>query len=111
MRAMSWTLGIAMLTLVATGCATTGQQTADEKEYAPPTSIYNILDSTALVYSDPAAGSAINDHPLRWIGFISHPMGHAFDYGINRPMYMLGSTKPYLFGYTAEDNMLDAQRR
>ena len=111
MRAMSLTVGIAMLTLVATGCATTGQQGADEKEYAPPTSIYNILDSTALVYSDPAAGSAINDHPLRWIGFISHPIGHAFDYGINRPMYTLGSRTPYLFGYTAEDNMLDAQRR
>lgn len=111
MRAMSLTVGIAMLTLVATGCATTGQQSVDEKEYAPPTSIYNILDSTALVYSDPAAGSAINDHPLRWIGFISHPMGHAFDYGINRPMYTLGSRTPYLFGYTAEDNMLDAQRR
>lgn len=111
MRAMSWTVGIAMLTLVATGCTTTGQQSAHDKEYSPPTSIYNILDSTALVYSDPAAGSAINDHPLRWVGFLSHPIGHAFDYGINRPMYMLGGTNPYLFGYTAEDNMLDAQRR
>ncbi|MDX2250716.1 MAG: hypothetical protein NW202_00380 [Nitrospira sp.] len=111
MTAPSWALGIAMLAMVAAGCATAGHQTADEKEYAPPTSIYNILDSTALVYSDPAAGSAVNDHPLRWIGFISHPIGHGFDYGINRPVYTLGGNIPYLFGYTAEDNMLDAQRR
>jgi hypothetical protein len=111
MRAPSLTLGIAMLAMLASGCATTGHQSAEDKEYTPPTSIYNILDSTALVYSDPAAGSAVNDHPLRWIGFISHPIGHAFDYGINRPMYTLGGNTPYLFGYTAEDNMLDAQRR
>jgi len=110
MRAMSWAVGIAMVTMVATGCATTSQQSAGDKEYTPPTSIYNILDSTALVYSNPAAGSAINDHPLRWIGFISHPFGHAFDYGVNRPMYTLGGSIPYIFGYTAEDSMLDAQR-
>lgn len=107
----SWALGITILALVASGCATTGHETAEDKEYAPPTSIYNILDSTALVYSDPAAGSAINDHPLRWFGFMSHPVGHALDYGINRPVYTLGRGIPYLFGYTAEDNMLDAQRR
>ncbi len=110
MRAMSWAVGIAMATMVATGCATTGQQSAGDKEYRPPTSMYNILDSTALVYSNPTAGSAINDHPLRWIGFISHPLGHAFDYGVNRPVYTLGGSIPDLFGYTAEDSMLDAQR-
>ncbi|MDH4097119.1 MAG: hypothetical protein OEW25_12255 [Nitrospira sp.] len=111
MRVLSWTVGIAMLTMVATGCATTGQQGADDKEYTPPLSIYNILDSTALVYSDPVAGSAINDHPLRWLGFLSHPLGHAVDYGVNRPMYTLGGSIPYLFGYTAEDSLLDSQRR
>lgn len=111
MRVLSWTVGIAMLTMVVAGCATTGQQGADDKEYTPPTSIYNILDSTVLVYSNPAAGSAINDHPLRWIGFLSHPMGHALDYGINRPAYTIGGSIPYLFGYTAEDNSLDSQRR
>ncbi len=110
----TWTvIGIMMLALVATGCSTMRQQTAesDGREYMPPTSIYNILDSTALVYSSPAAGSAISDHPLRWVGFILHPIGHAFDYGINRPMYTLGGTSPYLHGYTAEDSMLDAQRQ
>lgn len=111
MRATSWTLGIVMLALVAAGCGTAHQQSADDREYAPPTSIYNILDSTALVYSDPAAGSAVNDNPFRWVGFILHPIGQGFDYAINRPLYTLASMFPYLFGYTGEDNMVDAQRR
>jgi hypothetical protein len=106
-------LGIVMLALVATGCSTTHQQNAgaDDREYTPPTSIYNILDSTALVYSDPAAGSAVNDHPLRWLGFFAHPIGQALDYGMNRPFYTLGNRLPYVTGYTAEDTMVDAQRR
>ncbi|MBK9306831.1 MAG: hypothetical protein IPM58_07030 [Nitrospira sp.] len=113
MKATLTVVGMVMLALVATGCSTTHQQgvAAEDKEYMPPTSIYNILDSTALVYSSPAAGSAISDHPLRWVGFILHPIGHAFDYGINRPMYTLGGSSPYLHGYTAEDSMLDAQRQ
>ncbi|CUS34952.1 hypothetical protein [Candidatus Nitrospira nitrificans] len=106
-------IGIVMLTIVAAGCSTMHQQggSVDTKEYTPPTSIYNILDSTALVYSDPAAGSAVNDHPLRWLGFVSNPIGHAFDYAINRPIYSLASGFAYLSGYTAEDNMVNAQRR
>ena len=113
MRGTLTTIGMVVLALVATGCSTTRQQTAvaDDREYSPPTSIYNILDSTALVYSSPAAGSAVNDHPLRWMGFILHPISHAFDYGINRPMYTVGGSSPYLHGYTAEDSMLDAQRQ
>jgi len=112
MKATSTILGIMMLATVAVGCSTAHQQTASvvAKEYTPPTSIYNILDSTALVYSDPAAGSAVNDHPLRWLGFVAHPIGHAFDFG-NRLIYTVGSNSPYLFGYTAEDNMVNAQRR
>jgi hypothetical protein len=115
MNVTSTALGIMMLAMVATGCSTTHQQTqtagAEDKEYMPPTSIYNILDSTALVYSSPAAGSAVNDHPLRWLGFILHPISHAFDYGVNRPMYTVGGKSSYLHGYTAEDSMLDAQRQ
>ena len=113
MRVTSTASGIMMVALVAAGCSTTHQQGTgvDGKEYTPPTSIYNILDSTALVYSDPAAGSAVNDHPLRWLGFVAHPIGHAFDYVINRTMYTVGGSSPYLHGYTAEDSMLDAQRR
>lgn len=106
-------IGILMLTMVASGCSTMHQQGAngDAREYTPPTSIYNILDSTAMVYSDPAAGSPVNDHPLRWLGFVSNPIGHAFDYVINRPIYTLASGFSYLSGYTAEDSMVNAQRR
>jgi hypothetical protein len=111
MRAMSWAIGIAMLAIVSAGCATTGHEGAEDKEYVPPTSIFSILDASALVYTDPAAGSTVNDHPLRWLGFIAHPFGHAFDYGINRPMYTFGGSKPYFFGYTAEDAMQDSLRR
>lgn len=113
MDVMRNVIGIVMLAMVAAGCSTTYQQGTgiDAKEYTPPTSIYNILDSTALVYSDPTAGSAVNDHPLRWVGFVANPIGHAFDYAINRPLYTLGSGFAYLSGYTAEDNMVNAQRR
>jgi hypothetical protein len=113
MRGTVTTVGVLMLLLMATGCSTTHQQSAgmNDREYTPPTSIYNILDSTALVYSAPSAGSAVNDHPLRWLGFIGHPIGHAFDYGINRSLYRVGASSPYLHGYTAEDSMLDAQRQ
>jgi hypothetical protein len=112
MRAPSWTLGIMMIAVLAAGCGTTQQQAAsDDREYTAPTSIYNILDSTALVYSDPAAGSPVNDNPYRWLGFILHPVGQALDYGFNRPFYKLASAFPYIFGYTAEDVMVDAQRR
>jgi hypothetical protein len=113
MKATVKVVGFMMLALVTAGCATTRQQNAgaDEREYTPPTSIYNILDSTALVYSDPAAGSPINDHPLRWFAFATHPLGQALDYGINRPIYTLASGFAYLSGYTAEDNMVNAQRR
>lgn len=113
MRGTVTAVGIMVLALVATGCSSLRQQNqgTEDKEYTPPTSIYNILDSTALVYSDPSAGSPINDHPLRWLGFVSHPLGHAFDYAVNRPIYTLASGFSYLTGYTAEDNMVNAQRR
>jgi|APFre7841882590_1041340.scaffolds.fasta_scaffold03860_3 hypothetical protein len=113
MRPTSWAMGVVLMAVLATGCGTTNQagMASAEKEYMPPTSIYNILDSTALVYLDPAAGSAISDHFLRWVGFLAHPIGHALDYGVNRPLYSLAGAYPYLFGYTAEDNMLDTQRR
>jgi len=113
MRGTMSVMGAIMLLLVVAGCSTTHQQNAgmNDREYTPPTSIYNILDSTALVYSSPTAGSAINDHPLRWLGFVAHPIGHAFDYVVNRPVYRVGASAPYLLGYTAEDSMLDAQRQ
>jgi hypothetical protein len=114
MRATSWVLGAMMIAVLVSGCSTTRQQEAmstGESVYNPPTSIYSILDSTSLVYSDPAAGAVINDSPFRWVAFILHPIGQAVDYGFNRPLYGLGSLFPYVMGYTPEDNMLDAQRR
>jgi hypothetical protein len=38
-------------------------------------------------------------------------MGQAGDYILNRPIYAIASGAPYIFGYTGEDNMVDAQRR
>lgn len=113
MKVASWAMVVVVLTVLTAGCGTTHQTATanDDREYIPPTSIYNILDSTAMVYSDPAAGSPVNDNPFRWIGFLLHPIGQAFDYAINRPLYTLASWFPYMTGYTAEDNMLDAQRR
>lgn len=113
MRPASWTMGVVLMAVLAAGCGTTnqaGMESAD-KEYTPPTSIYNVLDSTALVYTDPRAGSPINDNPVRWLGFLFHPLGHALDYAVNRPIYALTGAFPYLFGYTAEDSMQDAMRR
>ncbi|ALA56650.1 hypothetical protein [Nitrospira moscoviensis] len=113
MRVTSYALAVVIMAVLASGCGTTSQQGAypDDREYTPPTSIYNVMDSTALVYSDPAAASPVYDNPFRWLGFLLHPIGHAFDYAINRPLYTLAGTFPYLFGYTPEDAMVDQQRR
>lgn len=112
MRPTLWAMGAVLTAVLAAGCTTTNQVgTAAENEYAPATSIYNVLDSTAMVYSDPRAGSPINDNPIRWLGFLFHPLGHALDYAVNRPIYAFTSSFPYLFGYTAEDSMQDSLRR
>ncbi|WP_173048199.1 hypothetical protein [Nitrospira sp. KM1] len=104
-------LGILLVGGLA-GCSTAKQQTVDaDGDYIAPASIYTVMDSTSLVYTDVAAGAALNDHPLRWVAFVSHPVGQGLDYGINRPLYTLSSKMPYLFGYTSEDSMLDSQRR
>jgi hypothetical protein len=93
------------------GCA--GHQQAGESDlgYVAPASIYSVMDSTALVYTDVTAGSPLNDNPFRWLGFLLHPVGQGLDYGFNRPVYSLAGSMPYLFGFTSEDAMLDGQRR
>lgn len=91
------------------GCAGNRQQT-DADGYAATASIYSVMDSTSLVYTDVAAGSPLNDNYWRWAGFLLHPVGQLLDYGFNRPVYGIASTMPYLFGYTAEDAMLDSTR-
>ena len=103
-----------LLLATAAGCAGNHQQQtlADaDGSYTPPASIYSVMDSTSLVYTDVAAGAATSDNPWRWAGFLLHPFGVALDFGVNRPMYTLPSKMPYLFGYTAADSMLDSQRR
>jgi hypothetical protein len=106
-------MGILLLA-TAVGCAGNSQYQASadaDKHYVPPASIYSVMDSTSLVYTDVAAGAATSDNPWRWAGFLLHPVGVAFDYGLNRPIYKLPSQMPYLFGYTSADSMLESQRR
>jgi hypothetical protein len=113
MRTTTLAVGILLLA-TAVGCAGNQQQQASadaEGGYAAPASIYSVMDPTSLVYTDVAAGSAAYDNPWRWAGFLLYPAGMALDYGLNRPIYTLPRNKPYLFGYTAEDSMLDGQRR
>jgi hypothetical protein len=93
------------------GCAGRQQGADGDIGYVAPASIYSVMDSTALVYTDVAAGSPLNDNPWRWLGFLLHPVGQVLDYGFNRPVYSVTGTMPYLFGYTSEDAMLDSQRR
>jgi len=113
MRTSPLAVGMLLLVIV-TGCASNRQDQAavdlGDRDYRPPASIYSVMDSTALVYTDPVAGSPINDNVFRWTAFILHPIGVALDYGFNRPLYKLSSSMPYLFGYNSEDAMLDSQR-
>ncbi|HEU4684476.1 MAG TPA: hypothetical protein VFS39_08265 [Nitrospira sp.] len=110
MKTMGLIAGVVLMTMI--GCAGNRQQTVDGSgDYIAPASIYSVMDSTSLVYTDVAAGAALNDNPLRWAGFLLHPVGQAVDYGVNRPLYSLGNHMPYLFGFTSEDSMLHSQRR
>ncbi len=110
MKITALAAGVILLMLGA-ACSSNRQAVDASGEYVAPASIYSSMDSTSLVYTDYAAGGALNDHPLRWTAFALHPVGQALDYGVNRPIYTLGSHMPYLFGYTSEDSMLDSQRR
>jgi hypothetical protein len=105
-------IAVCLLVIVGlAGCASHQQTTETDIGYTAPASIYSVMDSTALVYTDVAAGSPLNDNPWRWMGFLLHPVGQVLDYGFNRPVYSLTSHMPYLFGYTSEDAMLHSQRR
>ncbi len=106
--------GIAVtMALTVSACAGSrqGEISESDKAYGAPMSIYSVMDSTSLVYSDPAGASPMNDSLWRWMGFLLYPVGQVLDYGINRPVYSVGSYAPFLFGYTSEDSMLDSQRR
>lgn len=109
MRGLTWSL--LLVVLLVTGCSSTRQGAAVDQEYVAPMSIYNVLDATSLVYTDPRAAAPVYDNPYRWFGFLLHPVGQLVDYTINRPLYGIASMAPYVFGYTAEDAMVDSQRR
>ena len=100
-----------LVVLLLTGCSTTHQGAAVEQDYVAPMSIYNVMDATSLVYSDPQAAAPRNDDPRRWLGFLLHPVGQVVDYIINRPLYAIASMAPSVFGYMAEDAMVDSQKR
>ena len=113
MRTTALAVGTLLLVVVM-GCAGNRQEQASpdlgDGDYRAPASIYTVMDSTSLVYTNAVAGSPINDNVWRWTGFILHPVGVVLDYGFNRPVYKLTSSMPYLFGYTSEDAMLDKHR-
>ena len=71
---------------------------------------FSVMDSTTTVYGEPAAASPVSDHPLRWLGFVSHPLGMVMDYIPNRVLYGTASLVPRWSGYTTEDAMLHELR-
>lgn len=113
MRIQAWGMGILCAAVLSTGCAGTSSYNAEmgPMDSNTRTSVYSTLDSTALVYTAPAAGSPADDNPWRWAGFLLHPVGLGLDYAVNRPIYTLGSHFPRGMGYTAEDAMLDSYRQ
>jgi len=98
---------LVVVALLSSGCGSY----RDQITAAQQATTYWPLDSLALTYADPVAVAPINDHPLRWFAFGMHPLGIAADYSVNRFTYSLVSIWPGLFGYTAEDAGLHAQRQ
>lgn len=99
---------VVLVALLVAGCAT---QREEEIHLTQIRGMYSALDATALVYSNPMAQAPVEDHPWRWLGFFLHPVGVAFDYAVNRPLYALSSLAPDVFGYTSEDVLIESQRR
>jgi hypothetical protein len=98
-------LVLTMVAVMGAGCAGGQQMRANQQA-----TMYSSMESTALVYSDPAAASPLQDHPLRWMAYIFHPVGVLMDYTVNRPFYDVAATYPAVFGATSEDAMLEALR-
>lgn len=98
---------VVLVAMLAAGCATS----KEEVHLAQGGGMYSSLDATAQVYSSPRAQAPIEDNPWRWLGIVMHPFGVMLDYTINRPFYALASAFPDTFGYTAEDVLVESQRR
>jgi hypothetical protein len=71
---------------------------------------FSVMDSTTTIFAEPASASPVNDHPLRWFGFVSHPLGMVLDYLPNRVAYGIASLAPRWSGYTTEDAILHELR-
>lgn len=98
---------MALVAILAAGCAT-GE---NEINLTQGGGMYSALDATAQVYSHPRSQAPVDDNPIRWLGFVLHPLGVGLDYAVNRPIYALTSAFPYLFGYTSEDVLVSSQRQ
>ncbi len=107
MRTLRLLAGLAVVVALLSGGCAGGR---DEIKAAQQSTTYWPLDMLALTYADPVAVAPIHDHPLRLLAFGMNAAGVAMDYGINRPIYGVASIFPGLFGYTAEDAGLHAQR-
>ena len=106
MRALT-IVGLAvMIALFSVGCSSKRNLQAGQ----PSGGMYSALDSTAMVYTDSLAQAPIHDHPLRWVGFVGHPLGVVADLTVNRLFYTIASVVPSFFGYTSEDRMIHSQR-
>jgi len=99
---------VALMAILTAGCSTNreGQITLTQGG-----GMYSALDATAQVYSHTRAQAPVDDNPWRYVGFALHPVGVILDYAINRPIYFIASTVPYLFGYTSEDVLVSSQRQ
>lgn len=98
---------VAVVAMLAAGCATKPEGAV---HLAQGGGMYSALDATAQVYSHPRAQAPVDDNPLRWLGIVLHPVGVLFEYGVNRPFYVLASSFPDMFGYTSEDALIDSRR-
>lgn len=100
-------IGLAALVIVlAAGCTRQESQV----RLTQGGGMYSALDATAQVYSNPRAQAPVDDNPWRHLGFALHPVGVVLDYAVNRPIYIITSLFPGLFGYTSEDVLIESQR-
>ena len=102
---------VALVAMLAAGCSAVSTKQDSEVHVAQGGGMYSSLDATAQVYSSPRSQAAMEDNPWRWLGIAMHPFGVLLDYAVNRPFYTLASSFPDTFGYTAEDVLVDSQRR
>jgi hypothetical protein len=107
-KAKSLVVFTALAAMLVTGCGDKHFLGGSRDQLV--TSPYAVMDSTTTIFADPVGVSPVNDHPLRWLGFASHPLGMVLDYVPNRVAYGIASLFPRWSGYTAEDAVLHELR-